>query len=75
LTEQKLRSCLEDSVNEHNAHCPHIPEFSVTDGIEEKPSLLMSCPVSLSWDLVVSVHQQLVLFYLGGNDSLEVDIC
>ncbi|XP_044939126.1 RPA-interacting protein isoform X1 [Mustela nigripes] len=45
LTEQKLRACLEDSINEHGAHCPHTPEFSVTDGTEEKPSLLMSCVV------------------------------
>uniref|UniRef100_G1LHH7 RPA interacting protein n=2 Tax=Ailuropoda melanoleuca TaxID=9646 RepID=G1LHH7_AILME len=50
LTEPKLRACLEDSVNEHSAHCPHTPAFSVTDGTEEKPSLLMSCVVSLPWD-------------------------
>ncbi|XP_021784318.1 RPA-interacting protein isoform X3 [Papio anubis] len=43
LTEQKLRACLEGSINEHSAHCPHTPEFSVTGGTEEKSSLLMSC--------------------------------
>ncbi|XP_051023877.1 RPA-interacting protein [Acomys russatus] len=47
LTEQKLRACLADTMNEHSAHCPHTPEFSVTGGAEEKPSLLMSCLVSL----------------------------
>uniref|UniRef100_A0A8D0UAF6 RPA interacting protein n=2 Tax=Sus scrofa TaxID=9823 RepID=A0A8D0UAF6_PIG len=50
LTEQKLRACLEDSVNEHSAHCSHTPEFSVTEGTEEKSSLLMSCLVSLPHD-------------------------
>ncbi|KAI2580830.1 RPA interacting protein [Homo sapiens] len=50
LTEQKLRACLEGSINEHSAHCPHTPEFSVTGGTEEKSSLLMSCLVSVSWD-------------------------
>ncbi|XP_010952946.2 RPA-interacting protein isoform X1 [Camelus bactrianus] len=53
LTEQKLRACLEDSVNEHSACCPHTPAFSVTEGTEEKPSLLMSCLVSLPGDPVV----------------------
>ncbi|XP_015424699.1 PREDICTED: RPA-interacting protein [Myotis davidii] len=43
LTEQKLRACLEDSVNEHSAHCPHTPQFSVTEGTGRKSSLLMSC--------------------------------
>ncbi|KAM7068428.1 RPA-interacting protein [Molossus nigricans] len=43
LTEQKLRACLEVCMNEHNAHCPHTPEFSVTEGTEEKSSLLLSC--------------------------------
>lgn len=53
MTEQKLRACLEDSVNEHSAHCPHTPEFSVTEGTEEKSCLLMSCLVSLPWEPVV----------------------
>lgn len=43
LTEQKLRACLEDSVNEHSAHCPHTPQFSVTEATGRKSSLLMSC--------------------------------
>ncbi|XP_008854170.1 RPA-interacting protein isoform X2 [Nannospalax galili] len=47
LTEQKLRACLEDNINEHSLHCPCTPAFSVTDGAEEKPSLLMSCLVGL----------------------------
>lgn len=53
VTEQKLRACLEDSVNEHSAHCPHTPEFSVTEGTEEKSCLLMSCLVSLPREPVV----------------------
>ncbi|XP_013004257.1 RPA-interacting protein isoform X1 [Cavia porcellus] len=44
LTEQKLRAHLEASLNDHSTHCPHIPEFSVTDG-PEHPSLLMTCLV------------------------------
>ncbi|KAM8814794.1 RPA-interacting protein [Rhynchonycteris naso] len=43
LTEQKLQAALEASVNEHSAHCPHTPEFSVTEGAEKKSCLLMSC--------------------------------
>lgn len=53
LTEQKLRVCLEDNVNEHSAHCPHTPEFSVTGGTEEKPSLLMSCQVCDTWAVIL----------------------
>ncbi|XP_057631579.1 RPA-interacting protein [Chionomys nivalis] len=52
LTEQKLRGCLEDHVNEHSAHCPHTPEFSVTGGPEEKPSLLMSCLACDTWAVI-----------------------
>ncbi|XP_012967067.1 RPA-interacting protein isoform X2 [Mesocricetus auratus] len=52
LTEQKLRACLEDNVNEHSAHCPHTPEFSVTGGMEEKPSLLMSCLACDTWAVI-----------------------
>ncbi|XP_016056459.1 PREDICTED: RPA-interacting protein isoform X2 [Miniopterus natalensis] len=43
FTEQKLRTCLEVNVNEHSAHCPHTPIFSVAEGTEKKSSLLMSC--------------------------------
>ncbi|XP_036882758.1 RPA-interacting protein isoform X4 [Manis javanica] len=53
LTEQKLRAFLEDSVNEHSAHCPHTPEFSVTEGTEEKPTLLMSCLACDTWAVVL----------------------
>ncbi|XP_055450167.1 RPA-interacting protein isoform X1 [Psammomys obesus] len=53
LTEQRLRVCLEDNVNEHSAHCPHTPEFSVTGGTEEKPSLLMSCQVCDTWVVIL----------------------
>ncbi|XP_047400044.1 RPA-interacting protein isoform X1 [Sciurus carolinensis] len=53
LSEQKLRACLEDSVNDHSTHCPHTPEFSVTDGTEEKPSLLMSCLVCDTWAVIL----------------------
>ncbi|XP_019400987.1 PREDICTED: RPA-interacting protein isoform X2 [Crocodylus porosus] len=44
MTEQKLRSLLEDSLTEHGHHCLHNPEFSITSGKEEEASLLMSCP-------------------------------
>ncbi|KAK2497949.1 hypothetical protein MC885_007482 [Smutsia gigantea] len=53
LTEQKVRAFLEDSVNEHSAHCPHTPEFSVTEGTEEKSTLLMSCLACDTWAVVL----------------------
>ncbi|XP_069857796.1 RPA-interacting protein isoform X1 [Dipodomys merriami] len=53
LTEQKLRSSLEDSINEHSTHCPHTPQFSVTGGTEEKPSLLMNCLVCDTWAVIL----------------------
>ncbi|XP_043759453.1 RPA-interacting protein isoform X2 [Cervus elaphus] len=53
VTEQKLRACLEDSVNEHSAHCPHTPEFSVTEGTEERSSLLMSCLACDTWAVIL----------------------
>ncbi|NXS13087.1 RIP protein, partial [Neodrepanis coruscans] len=48
MTERKLRSLLETTVTEHSHRCFHSPEFTVTSGMEEESSLLMSCPVSLS---------------------------
>ncbi|NXG04751.1 RIP protein, partial [Sakesphorus luctuosus] len=45
MTEGKLRSLLESTVTEHSHRCLHSPEFSVTSGMEEEASLLMSCPV------------------------------
>ncbi|XP_054988836.1 RPA-interacting protein isoform X3 [Sorex araneus] len=53
LTEQKLRTCLEDTVNEHSTHCTHTPKFSLTEGIEEKPCLLMSCLVCDTWTVII----------------------
>ncbi|XP_070335037.1 RPA-interacting protein isoform X3 [Odocoileus virginianus] len=53
VTEQKLRACLEDNVNEHSAHCPHTPEFSVTEGTEEKSTLLMSCLACDTWAVIL----------------------
>ncbi|XP_054392033.1 RPA-interacting protein isoform X1 [Pongo abelii] len=53
LTEQKLRACLEGSINEHSSHCPHTPEFSVTGGSEEKSSLLMSCLACDTWAVIL----------------------
>ncbi|NXT37429.1 RIP protein, partial [Pelecanoides urinatrix] len=47
MTEEKLRSLLENTVTEHSLRCFHNPEFTVTSGTEEEASLLMSCPVSL----------------------------
>lgn len=48
MTEGKLRSLLENTVTEHSHRCLHNPEFTVTSGMEEEASLLMSCPVSLN---------------------------
>ncbi|NXV18774.1 RIPA protein, partial [Cepphus grylle] len=48
MTEGKLRSLLENTVTEHSHRCFHNPEFTVTSGMEEEASLLMSCPVSLN---------------------------
>lgn len=48
MTEGKLRSLLENTVTEHNHRCFHNPEFTVTSGMEEEASLLMSCAVSLN---------------------------
>ncbi|NXE78436.1 RIP protein, partial [Cochlearius cochlearius] len=45
MTERKLRSLLENTVTEHSHRCFHNPEFTVTSGMEEEASLLMSCPV------------------------------
>ncbi|XP_006863363.1 PREDICTED: RPA-interacting protein isoform X2 [Chrysochloris asiatica] len=53
LTEQNLRALLEDHVHEHSTHCPHTPEFSVTDGAEEKSCLLMSCLACDTWALIL----------------------
>ncbi|NWX19992.1 RIP protein, partial [Aegotheles bennettii] len=46
MTEEKLRSLLENTVTEHSHRCLHNPEFTLTSGMEEEASLLMSCPVS-----------------------------
>ncbi|NXS61518.1 RIP protein, partial [Brachypteracias leptosomus] len=46
MTERKLQSLLESTVTEHSQRCCHSPEFTVTSGMEEEASLLMSCPVS-----------------------------
>ncbi|NXG54453.1 RIPA protein, partial [Hemiprocne comata] len=46
MTEEKLRSLLENTVTEHSLRCFHSPEFMVTSGMEEEASLLMSCSVS-----------------------------
>ncbi|NXF29693.1 RIPA protein, partial [Nyctibius bracteatus] len=48
MTEEKLRALLEHTVTEHSQRCFHNPEFTVTSGMEEEASLLMSCPVSLN---------------------------
>ncbi|XP_043438696.1 RPA-interacting protein isoform X1 [Prionailurus bengalensis] len=53
LTEQRLRACIEDSVNAHSAHCPHTPEFSVTQATGERPTLLMSCLACDTWTAIL----------------------
>ncbi|NXK47010.1 RIPA protein, partial [Chauna torquata] len=46
MTEEKLRSLLENTLTEHSHRCFHNPEFTVTSGMEEAASLLMTCLVS-----------------------------
>lgn len=46
MTEEKLRSLLENTITEHSHRCLHNPEFTVTSGMEEEASLLMTCLVS-----------------------------
>ncbi|XP_074968888.1 RPA-interacting protein [Phalacrocorax aristotelis] len=53
MTEGKLRSLLENTVTEHSHRCFHDPEFTVTSGMEEEASLLMSCPVCDSWTILL----------------------
>ncbi|XP_006029207.1 RPA-interacting protein isoform X3 [Alligator sinensis] len=53
MTEQKLRSLLEDSLTEHGHRCLHNPEFSITSGMEEEASLLMSCLICDSWTVIL----------------------
>ncbi|XP_021550407.1 RPA-interacting protein isoform X1 [Neomonachus schauinslandi] len=53
LTEQKLRACLEHSVSEHSARCPHTPAFSVAAGPGEAPRLLMSCAACDTWAVIL----------------------
>ncbi|XP_004946522.2 RPA-interacting protein isoform X3 [Gallus gallus] len=43
MTEEKLRSLLENTITEHSHRCLHNPEFTVTSGMEEEASLLMTC--------------------------------
>ncbi|CAM9709139.1 unnamed protein product [Bubo scandiacus] len=53
MTEEKLRSLLENTLTEHSHRCFHNPEFTVTSGMEEETSLLMSCPVCDSWTILL----------------------
>ncbi|XP_053940943.1 RPA-interacting protein isoform X4 [Cuculus canorus] len=53
MTEGKLRALLENTVTEHSHRCFHNPEFTVTSGMEEETSLLMSCPVCDSWAILL----------------------
>ncbi|XP_053130569.1 RPA-interacting protein [Hemicordylus capensis] len=53
MTEEKLRRLLEENITEHNYHCPHTPEFAVTNGIEGETNLLMNCQVCDSWVVVL----------------------
>ncbi|XP_020387700.1 RPA-interacting protein [Rhincodon typus] len=43
VTVQQFRALLEYSVTEHSTLCAHCPSFSVVNGIEAEPTLLMSC--------------------------------
>ncbi|XP_010221598.1 PREDICTED: RPA-interacting protein [Tinamus guttatus] len=53
MTEEKLRSLLENTITEHSYRCFHNPEFTVTSGMEEETSLLMSCSVCDSWTVLL----------------------
>ncbi|XP_068271849.1 RPA-interacting protein isoform X1 [Nyctibius grandis] len=53
MTEEKLRALLEHTVTEHSHRCFHNPEFTVTSGMEEETSLLMSCSVCDSWTILL----------------------
>ncbi|XP_027737952.1 RPA-interacting protein [Empidonax traillii] len=53
MTEGKLQSLLESTVTEHSQRCFHSPEFTVTSGMEEEATLLMSCPVCDSWTILL----------------------
>ncbi|XP_061868309.1 RPA-interacting protein isoform X2 [Colius striatus] len=53
MTEAKLQALLENTVTEHSQRCFHSPEFTVTSGMEEEASLLMSCAVCDSWTILL----------------------
>ncbi|KAM6164393.1 RPA-interacting protein [Rhynchocyon petersi] len=53
LTEQRLRAFLEERVHEHSMHCAHTPQFSVTEGTEDKSTLLMSCLACDTWAAIL----------------------
>ncbi|KAM8797338.1 RPA-interacting protein [Eudromia elegans] len=53
MTEEKLRTLLENTITEHSSRCFHNPEFTVTSGMEEETSLLMSCSVCDSWMILL----------------------
>ncbi|XP_021271501.1 RPA-interacting protein [Numida meleagris] len=53
MTEEKLRSLLENTITEHSHRCLHNPEFTVTSGMEEEASLLMTCLVCDSWMILL----------------------
>ncbi|XP_015736147.1 RPA-interacting protein [Coturnix japonica] len=53
MTEEKLRSLLENTITEHSHRCLHNPEFTFTNGMEEEASLLMTCPVCDFWMILL----------------------
>ncbi|XP_048822482.1 RPA-interacting protein [Lagopus muta] len=53
MTEEKLRSLLENTITEHGHRCLHSPEFTVTSGMEEEASLLMTCLVCDFWMILL----------------------
>ncbi|XP_072209711.1 RPA-interacting protein isoform X2 [Excalfactoria chinensis] len=53
MTEEKLRSLLENTITEHSHRCLHNPEFIVTSGMEEEASLLMTCLVCDFWMILL----------------------
>ncbi|XP_067864021.1 RPA-interacting protein [Heptranchias perlo] len=53
VTVQQFRALLEHSVTEHSSLCAHCPSFSVVEGIEAEPTLLLSCQVCDSMSVIL----------------------
>lgn len=74
MTEEKLQSLLESTLTEHSQRCSHSPEFTVTSGMEEEASLLMSCSVSVNVRFLERISAWIHVCYMGRNHK-SVDPC